>query len=350
MSKPLSKPINKKDIIEEDQLTFEYIDCKEKLVLPLFYKSLIEITHTDNIEKFTEYLYNKYSSYKEINTLLNSIKYISDIPIELLSKYYARLYTIESDFYKDINKELRRKEKDKYLSYIKLLYEGVKLTSLPLSSNSILYRGSKISNEEIIKIKGFLKNEIKNLPRAIVFSKSFLSFSKDKNVAEQFLDRNNINGNLSKVLYIIEKDDNWFNLSTQFDIGNISISPKKGEVLFFPFSSFEIKEINEKIYNNENIYEIKLLYLGKYAKDIENIDKKVPDSKFRKEMIESGLIPKKKMKKTKKIIQHYKKFKDNKTSEVKEEKEEENENNANTEYITKYWKWNCYSNIWKIIF
>ena len=76
LSKPLTKPINKKDIIEEDQLTFEYIDCKEKLVLPLFYKSPIEITHTDNIEKFTDYLYNKYSSNKEINTLLNSIKYI----------------------------------------------------------------------------------------------------------------------------------------------------------------------------------------------------------------------------------------------------------------------------------
>ena len=167
--KPLSKPINKKDREEENQLTFEYIDRKEKLVLPLLYKSLIEVTSTDKIEKYTEYLYNKYSENKEIKKLLYSIKNISDIPIELLSKYYTRLYSIESPFYNDINKELRGNEKDKYLSYIKLLYEGVKLRSLPLASNNILYRGSKISNDEIIKIKEYLKNKIKCLPGDIVF-------------------------------------------------------------------------------------------------------------------------------------------------------------------------------------
>ena len=111
------------------------------------------MTSKDNIDKYTEYLYNKYSTNEDINKLLNSIKYIQDIPIELLSKYYIRLYTIESQFYKDINKELRSNEKDKYLLYIKILYEGVKLKSLPLASNKILYRGSKISNNEIIVIK-----------------------------------------------------------------------------------------------------------------------------------------------------------------------------------------------------
>ena len=114
-------------------------------------------------------LYNKYSTNKEVNKLLNSIKNISDIPIELLSKYYARLYTIQSDFYKDINRDLRGKEKDKYITYIKLLYEGLKLKSLPVASNDELYRGSKISNDEIIKIKEYLKNKIKCLPGDIVF-------------------------------------------------------------------------------------------------------------------------------------------------------------------------------------
>jgi len=322
-----SKPINKNDIqaqniqspipkimkiFEEKQLTFEYIDCKEKLVLPLLYKSLIEITSTDNIEKYTEYLYNKYSINKEVNKLLKSIQYISDIPIELLSKYYARLYTIESQFYYDINKELRKKEKEKYLLYIKILYEGVNLKSLPLASNNILYRGSKISNDEIIKIKEFLKNKKEDLPGAIVFSKSFLSFSKDIKRAENFLNGKVDNENLFKVLYIIEKDDKIdYSLSTHCDIENISKIPQEKEVLFFPFSSFEIKDINEKIYNNEKIYEIKLLYLGKYLKEIENIDKKIPDSEFKKEMIESGLIFEKKMEKAKDIINHFKEFKDN---------------------------------------
>ena len=34
----------------KNQLTFEYIDCKEKLLLPLFYKALIEIPSDENIE------------------------------------------------------------------------------------------------------------------------------------------------------------------------------------------------------------------------------------------------------------------------------------------------------------
>jgi len=100
-----------------------------------------------------------------------------------------------------------------------------------------------------------------------------------------------------------------YSLSTHCDIENISKFPKEKEVLFFPFSSFEIKDINEKIYNNEKIYEIKLLYLGKYLKEIENLDEKIPDSKFKKEMIKSRLILGKKMEKTKEIINHYKKFK-----------------------------------------
>lgn len=188
-------------------------------------------------------------------------------PIELLSKYYARLYKIESDFYRNINKDLGLNKKEKYLPLIKTLYEGVKLKSLSLASNNILYRGSKISNEEIIKIKAYLNKKIETLPGAIVFSKSFLSFSKERGIAESFLSYENKNKNLSKILYILEKDDNIdYNLSTHGDIEKISSIPKEKEVLFFPFSSFEIKKIKEINIGKEKGYEIKLLYLGKFLK------------------------------------------------------------------------------------
>ena len=301
----LFTPLNKKDIEEENQLTFEYIDCKEKLVLPLFYKTLIDLTPKDNVEKYTEYLYNKYSTNEEINNLLKSILNIPDIPLELLSKYYTRLYTIQSQFYYDINKELRENKKDNYLSFIKILYEGIKLKSLPLASNNILYRGSKISNNEINLIKKYLKEKIKDLPGAIVFSKSFLSFTKDKNIANGFLNLKNNNNNLSKVLYIIEKDDKIdYSLSTHSDIEDISFYGYEKEVLFFPFSSFEIKDIKESIYNNEKIYEIKLLYLGKYLKEVEDLDINIPDSKFKTEI--KRLIPENKMTNAKEIIDNFK--------------------------------------------
>ena len=49
----------------EIQLTFEYIDCKEKLILPLFFKTLIDNITVDNIEQYTNSLYQIYSNKNE---------------------------------------------------------------------------------------------------------------------------------------------------------------------------------------------------------------------------------------------------------------------------------------------
>ena len=299
------------------QLTFEYIDNKQKLILPLFFKTLIESTNK-NVDKYTSYLYDEYKENENVENLLNPIRYISDIPMEILSKYYARLYTAQSDFYNNINKELGQNKVDKHLPFIKTLYEGVKLKSLPLSNDKLLYRGGKISHKEIEDIKKYMKDKIQGLPSSSVFSKSFLSFSKDKTVANEFLSHDNDNINLCKVLFVLEKDDNIeYNLSTHADIEKLSFFPGEREVLFFPFSSFEIKDIKETtIIGNERGYEIRLLYLGKYLKDIakdQNIVKnenKIPDTKFKKELIKVGLIKKEKVEEvnTKKLYNNFRDY------------------------------------------
>ena len=43
--------------------------------------------------------------------------------------------------------ELRKNNKDNYLPYIKALYEGIKVKSLSLCSNNILYRGTNLLNK-----------------------------------------------------------------------------------------------------------------------------------------------------------------------------------------------------------
>ena len=174
---------------------------------------------------------------------------MTNIPIELLSKYYARLYTAESDnkqnnFYNNINKHLRENKKDEYLSFIKILYEGIKTQSLSLGSNNILYRGAKLKKKEIEKIKEYLNEKKEGLPGAIVFSKTFLSFSKSLDIAKGFLIEQKNDNELNKALFILEKDNNIdYNLSTHADIEKLSFYPGEKEVLFLPFSSFEIKEI-----------------------------------------------------------------------------------------------------------
>ena len=311
--KPLGEIYREKEV---GNLTFEYIDCKEKLYYPILYKSLIDTTRIDNVDIYTNKLYDEYKNdSNKIKNLLNSIKNITDIPIELLSKYYLRLYTAESEnkqnnFYSNINKNLRESKKDNYLTYIKILYEGIKTKSFSLGSNNILYRGARLLNQEIEIIKDYLNNKKENLPGAIVFSKTFLSFTKDIKIAEKFLKNQENNNELNKVLFILEKDNNiGYNLATHADIEKLSFYPNEKEVLFFPFSSFEIKDIKEINNSNEKIYEIKLLYLGKYIRDLEyndNYDAILPESEFKKQILENGLIEKDKIDDTPKyILQKY---------------------------------------------
>ena len=325
---------------------FEYIDCKEKLLLPLFYKSLIDNTSTYNNEKFTSYLYKKYSY---LGGLIKSFVSIKDIPIELLSKFYARTYTYENEndknnsFYKKLNNDLRNNKNDFYLPYIKTLYKGVELESLKLAklaSNEFLYRGSKLKKEEINYIYENKNKKIPGLPSSIIFSKVFLSFSRKLDVAKNFIPKD-VNDDEVRVLFKLKKDDNIdYSLSTHADlyIDKISYFDNEEEVLFFPFSSFEIDNISL----NYNIYYIDLLYLGKYLKEFKNDEKFIrkeeiilPDSKFKQEIVQSNLVKPEKINNVtnKNIIKTYEKYKINiekeKQNKIKEyiEPEKLKENN-----------------------
>ena len=83
-----------------------------------------------------------------------------------------------------------------------------------------------------------------------------------------------------------------YDLSTHADIEKISIFPEEREVLFFPFSSFEIKNIK----NINGNFEINLLYLGKYLREVQNDYKLtnqeilLPETDFKNQIIESHLI------------------------------------------------------------
>ena len=77
----------------------------------------------------------------------------------------------------------------------------------------------------------------------IIFSRSFLSFSKDKSQTEQYLNNKNEDKILSRVLCIIEKEANMdYSLSTHSDIENISRYENVKEVLFFHFLHSKLKK------------------------------------------------------------------------------------------------------------
>ena len=162
----------------ENQLTFEYIDCIEKLVLPSLYQCLINLTKIEKIENYNKYLYSIIypKNNKNLIELLDDINNVPNIPIELLCKYYSRLYTMETNFYKDLNYNLINRKKEKYLVFIKILYEGLKLKALKIISNKELYRGSIINIEEIKKIKEYLNNKKPNLGGYCIFKIIFIFY------------------------------------------------------------------------------------------------------------------------------------------------------------------------------
>ena len=260
---------------KNDNMDYDLINNKEQLLLPLLFKSLIGSPSNDEVKHLNEELDNNYGQKsKEIQILFNSIKNMNNIPLELLSKYYSKIYY-------DDNLKLEENSEE-YLTYVKVLYEGIKLKSLPLTSNNVLYSGSLLTQEFIETIKESVINKKKDLPAAVLFSKSFLNFSKDEFTANNILNINK-KDNLNHVLFILENANNIdYIFSTHTDFEN--------NVLFLPFSAFEIKDIK----NTGNKYEIRISYLDKYMDNLINdeniVDDDIPNSKFKEAIDKFGLI------------------------------------------------------------
>ena len=113
------KEKNKKLITGNTQLTnnqytesiniFMPIKTMDDLKLPKYYKDLVDNFEIKNNPNFILEMFNNYKNVPKYNYLLNQMvlfyetqekHYIHDIPIELLTKYYARLYSIDGDLKK----------------------------------------------------------------------------------------------------------------------------------------------------------------------------------------------------------------------------------------------------------
>ena len=250
-------PRIKDKINYEGILTFEYLESEEDLLAPALYKDIItnEKVIEEDCKKFHKYIlsFNK----GELNSLINTLDLFQYIPFEILSKYWAKLYTIESDFYKVLNNHLMKSKLPfNYKTFIKMFYIGVEINSLKSYQGKYLYRGSSINKIEIDKIKKY--KSIGKLSNVVVFSKAFLSFSEDMKEAIKFIGKSN--ATKVGILFILENKN--MNLhESNANIQNYSSFPDEKEIIFFPGSSFIIKNIKDI---NDNKIEILLNYNGKF--------------------------------------------------------------------------------------
>ena len=159
-----------------------------------------------------------------------------------------------------------------YQSYIKTMYEGINKNFFKTCLGSKLYGSIMLSGSEIQELfsykENFLKDSkelAKDLPKPVIFSKTFISFHKDINEAKKKYF--NLRRNTMLVLNTSNKED--FDFKTHADIEEFSINPYEKLVLFFPFSAFGIENFQ---YNPiEKQYNIELVYYGMLDKKFKTI-------------------------------------------------------------------------------
>ena len=313
----------KDGIKEENDLTFDLIDKLEQLIAPNYFSYLFNDINPLEIKYFEDYLkrtfkpptkqelkqlqndkdkLNKKKGNKEIQNLMAEIEDVK-VPIETLIKWFFRMYSLESEFFVSLNKSLRKADKDAiyFYPFIKLCYQGIRQGFIE-SYYKEIYRASKISKSEFEIIKRRFDKKIdndgnnidKSFNKIIVFARSFLSFSMNKNATNNF---KGADKDTFCILYIIEEIKDIENIKNKISnviVGHISKFEKEQEVLVFPFTCFEIVNIKE-IKNNKIDYEIYLKYLGNYSKLIKeqfdtNFFDRIEVSNFSQELIESGII------------------------------------------------------------
>ena len=267
INEPKYNPYNNNDIKD----VFMFVENKdENIAFPIILKKFSGyFINEKDLEKFKRFLlFNYYEQFKntDIISFLNpKIK----IPYYLYSKIFVRLYTMESNFYRDLSRALVNNNYSDFKVFIFTLYNGLDWKVLEDVHNIPLFTSQKISMDEYNKMIN---------SNSLVLTRKFLSFSKERKMAEYLLktNLNNFNqSNFKNVLFIVNPLTNNKDVRvTNIEADQLSYYANEKEVLFLPFSGFEICHYDE----NEDYTIIYLNYLNKYEKKIKDyIDSRSKD-------------------------------------------------------------------------
>ena len=164
---------------------------------------------------------------------------IKDLPFEIIIKYFIRAYTKDISLQNKINESLIKQNQNEYITFVKIMFKGLSNKSLFTSEDEYLYYGTILSKEKIDKIKSYEFSDVDydKFPSYILYSKCFLSFSKDENIARQFMGSTD-----DRFCGVLFKLYNNSSIETRHcpnaDIEFLSAFPYEKTVLFFPYSTF----------------------------------------------------------------------------------------------------------------
>ena len=265
---------NKKRI-KNEELIFQSILNKNELVLPIYYGKYLKNVSEEEIDNFNKKIFKDYESINNEPTgfIFSQLSEAGNIPIKLLTKFWLRAYSLQTSFTDNMNKNLINNNYNDYLPIIHQLYKAANECFFD-DRHSKLYKGIIVRKGNITDdgnncwksyINKFKEKE-KNvdIPKAILYGTSFFSFYKDEVIVEDFKKEKYINPrNTFFIKLILENNNDLAFVKNSININKeLSYFEKDDEVLFFPFSCFEIKKIEETRKDLE--YKITLNYLDKY--------------------------------------------------------------------------------------
>ena len=262
---------NKNDL--EFAAEFTYVKDLGTMAYPIIVSKYINCTLIENeeLETFQEQCVKAFPKLKHL--FKPSQEKNIFIPYHILAKYYLSVYTHESSFYINMNRELRERKFDDHRIYIYLMYNALNKGIFKSYCQTNLYRGGTLSNEEFKSLMEkfeIQKNSNSTTNKIFFFSRKFLSFSKKEEIANEFL-QTAIFCNFTGVYvrFIVEgiEDKDFFVSNIDINAMGLSAFADEEEVLFLPLSCFEVVNIEDQDFYGNNIKVLRLRYLNKY-KDI----------------------------------------------------------------------------------
>jgi len=238
---------------------------ESQIIIPneIINKIVLNLPSKETINNFKNFIY-KYGK-KLLSKVVNpSQEKIIDLPLFIYSKFYMRMYGLETDFYYDINKYLSNQENDFgiFNSFVTILYYGLSEKLLICNDEFPFYRGGVISKKEFKIIEDNYKSN-----KNFYYCKNFLSFSRELEEANKFLDRNlGCDNSFYPTKFIIEKNLSGDKLMSNVEMRHYSGIASEQEVLFLPLSSFKVTKIEDDLYKNKKIKILKLNYVGIFNK------------------------------------------------------------------------------------
>ncbi len=273
---------------------FDIVTSINDLVIPIKFSNAIKKPSKQEINQFNQFLLENFSSNPHIKYLIEQTIPYKNIPFEIIVKYWLRVYSMDSGFIKEMNNSLNKKDSNSnmYNIFVRAIFSALKEKIVKPLNNKTLYIGTKISKEEIDSIKKFLENKKEGLPSCYTYNTGCISTYFNQNLIDIFMDKIKLEKNEFYSFFEIEYNDKI----KDERIPNVNLKEYsfsgEDEVLFLPYSGFEVLNIEKKTKNNKEYYHITLVYLGKYENILSEIDKKkIKQSSYVNNIIDSSLIP-----------------------------------------------------------